>query len=181
MPMGAGAGDVKDLFPPDQGASLSTRRRASTLAGGQWERLAKVRFRTLRPSRQPSHRRMASGEFRFGTVSIYRGAYKNARTYYPPTNQAVESKTSKKWGGFRLIEHLARGFTANTERLEERGLRRAFPRLNPHLPEDIWEEVLRQLLQTDAPSLVNENRRLHRYSSSISAKDAKGGGDTEVD
>ncbi len=60
-------------------------------------------------------------------------------------------------------------------------LRRAFPRLNPHLSEDIWEEVLRQLLQTDAPSLVNENRRLHRYSSSISAKDAKGGGDTEVD
>ncbi len=33
-------------------------------------------------------------------------------------------------GGFRLIEHLARGFTANTERLEERGLRRAHETLD---------------------------------------------------
>jgi len=39
----------------------------------------------------------------------------------------------------------------------------AFKRLNPHLSEEIWEEVLHKLIQTDIPSLINENRCLHRY------------------
>ena len=50
---------------------LSTRRRASILAGGHLERLAMVRFLTFPPSRQPSRRRMAGGELRLGTVSMY--------------------------------------------------------------------------------------------------------------
>ncbi len=45
-----------------------------------------------------------------------------------------------------------------TERLHE-GLKR----LNPHLPAETLEEVLRKVLQTEFPSLVEENRRLHRY------------------
>ena len=45
-----------------------------------------------------------------------------------------------------------------TERLRE-GLRR----LNPHLPAETMEEVLRKVQQTETPSLVEENRRLHRY------------------
>ena len=58
---------------PTRGSFLSTRRRASTLAFGHLERLAKVRFLTLPPSRQPSRRRMAGGELRLGTISIYMG------------------------------------------------------------------------------------------------------------
>ncbi len=45
-----------------------------------------------------------------------------------------------------------------TGRLTE-GLRR----LNPHLPSETLEEVLRKVQQTEFPSLVEENRRLHRY------------------
>ena len=45
-----------------------------------------------------------------------------------------------------------------TERLSE-GLRR----LNPHLPAETLEEVLRKVQQTETPSLIEENRRLHRY------------------
>ena len=36
-------------------------------------------------------------------------------------------------------------------------------RLNPHLPAETLEEVLRKVQQTETPSLVEENRRLHRY------------------
>ena len=42
-------------------------------------------------------------------------------------------------------------------------LRKALARLNPHLPADTLEGVLRKVRQTGTPSLVEENRRLHRY------------------
>ena len=42
-------------------------------------------------------------------------------------------------------------------------LRKALERLNPHLPVETLEEVLRKVQQTETPSLVEENRRLHRY------------------
>ena len=42
-------------------------------------------------------------------------------------------------------------------------LRKALARLNPHLPAETLEEVLRKVRQTETPSLVEENRRLHRY------------------
>ena len=58
---------------PTNGSFLSTRRRASTFAFGHLERLARVRFLTLPPSRQPSRSRMAGGELRLGTVSMYMG------------------------------------------------------------------------------------------------------------
>ena len=45
-----------------------------------------------------------------------------------------------------------------TERLIE-----ALKRLNPHLPTETLEEVLRKVQQTETPSLIEENRRLHRY------------------
>ena len=45
-----------------------------------------------------------------------------------------------------------------TKRLGE-----ALGRLNPHLPAETLEEVLRKVQQTETPSLVEENRRLHRY------------------
>ncbi len=42
-------------------------------------------------------------------------------------------------------------------------LRKALARLNPHLPAETLEDVLRKVRQTETPSLVEENRRLHRY------------------
>ena len=45
-----------------------------------------------------------------------------------------------------------------TERLRE-----ALERLNPHLSAETLEEVLRKVQQTETPSLIEENRRLHRY------------------
>ena len=42
-------------------------------------------------------------------------------------------------------------------------LREALARLNPHLPAELLEEVLRKVQQTEIPSLIEENRRLHRY------------------
>ena len=42
-------------------------------------------------------------------------------------------------------------------------LRRALARLNPHLPAETLEDVLRKVRQTETPSLIEENRRLHRY------------------
>ena len=42
-------------------------------------------------------------------------------------------------------------------------LRKALARLNPHLPAETLEEVLRKVRQAETPSLVEENRRLHRY------------------
>jgi type I restriction enzyme R subunit len=40
--------------------------------------------------------------------------------------------------------------------------RSALERLNPHLSPEVREEVLRKVLQSGTPSLVEENRRLHR-------------------
>ena len=42
-------------------------------------------------------------------------------------------------------------------------LREALQRLNPHLNAETLEEVLRKVQQSETPSLVEENRRLHRY------------------
>ena len=42
-------------------------------------------------------------------------------------------------------------------------LRKALARLNPHLPAETLEDVLRKVRQTETPSLIEENRRLHRY------------------
>ena len=42
-------------------------------------------------------------------------------------------------------------------------LRSALARLNPHLPAETLEDVLRKVRPTGTPSLVEENRRLHRY------------------
>ena len=44
-----------------------------------------------------------------------------------------------------------------------RRLSEALRRLNPHLPAETLEEVLRKVEQIETPSLVEENRRLHRY------------------
>lgn len=41
-------------------------------------------------------------------------------------------------------------------------LRAALSRINPHLPPEALEEALKKLQQTETPSLVEENRRLHR-------------------
>jgi type I restriction enzyme R subunit len=41
-------------------------------------------------------------------------------------------------------------------------LRVALARLNPQLPEDVRDEVIARLLRAETPSLVEENRRLHR-------------------
>ena len=42
-------------------------------------------------------------------------------------------------------------------------LHKALKRLNPHLPAVTLEDVLRKVQQTETPSLIEENRRLHRY------------------
>ena len=42
-------------------------------------------------------------------------------------------------------------------------LRKALWRLNPNLPAETLEDVLRKVRQTETPSLVEENRRLHHY------------------
>ena len=42
-------------------------------------------------------------------------------------------------------------------------LRAALERLNPHLSAETLEEVQRKVEQTETPSLVEENRRLHRF------------------
>ena len=62
-------------------------------------------------------------------------------------------------------------------------LRKALARLNPHLPAETLEEVERKLRQTETPSLVEENRRLHRYliegvPVEVTRKDGSIGGDT---
>ncbi|MDE0681211.1 MAG: type I restriction endonuclease subunit R [Gammaproteobacteria bacterium] len=41
--------------------------------------------------------------------------------------------------------------------------RAALERLNPHLPAETREHVLRKVRQAETPSLTEENRRLHRY------------------
>jgi type I restriction enzyme, R subunit len=42
-------------------------------------------------------------------------------------------------------------------------LKSAIARLNPHLKADTREDVFRKLLQSETPSLTEENRRLHRF------------------
>ena len=42
-------------------------------------------------------------------------------------------------------------------------LRKALARLNPSLPAETLEDVLRKVQQAETPSLIEENRRLHRY------------------
>ena len=42
-------------------------------------------------------------------------------------------------------------------------LGKTLKRLNPHLPAETLEEVLRKVQRTETPSLIEENRRLHRY------------------
>ena len=42
-------------------------------------------------------------------------------------------------------------------------LQAAIARLNPALPEEARATVLAKLLQAETPSLIDENRRLHRY------------------
>jgi type I restriction enzyme, R subunit len=44
----------------------------------------------------------------------------------------------------------------------ERRLRQALIRLNPDLPADALEDAFRKLTRTDAPSLVERNRAVHR-------------------
>ena len=41
-------------------------------------------------------------------------------------------------------------------------LRAAIARLNPQIPEDAREDALRRVIASDRPSLIEENRRLHR-------------------
>ena len=62
-------------------------------------------------------------------------------------------------------------------------LRKALARLNPHLPPETLEEVLRKVGQTETPSLIEENRRLHRYLAEgvpveLAREDGSIGGDT---
>ena len=42
-------------------------------------------------------------------------------------------------------------------------LREAMARLNPQIPEDAREDALRRVVASDRPSLIDENRRLHRF------------------
>ena len=62
-------------------------------------------------------------------------------------------------------------------------LRGALERINPHLPAETIDEVLRKVQQTETPSLVEENRRLHRYlvegvPVEVTREDGSIGGDT---
>ena len=62
-------------------------------------------------------------------------------------------------------------------------LQAAIARLNPHLDADTREEVFRKVTQAETPSLVEENRRLHRYliegvPVEITRADGSIGGDT---
>lgn len=62
-------------------------------------------------------------------------------------------------------------------------LREALASLNPHLPAETLEEVLRKLLQAETPSLIEENRRLHRFliegvPVEVTREDDSIGGDT---
>ena len=62
-------------------------------------------------------------------------------------------------------------------------LRGALARLNPHLPAEALEDVLRKVRQAETPSLIEENRRLHRYlvegvPVEVAREDGSVGGDT---
>jgi type I restriction enzyme R subunit len=60
--------------------------------------------------------------------------------------------------------------------------RSAIARLNPHLPSDMLDEVVKKVVQAETPSLVEENRRLHRMlveglDVEVSREDGTIGGD----
>lgn len=62
-------------------------------------------------------------------------------------------------------------------------LRDAIERLNPHLSAETHREVLRKLVQAETPSLIEENRRLHRFlvegvPVEVTREDGSIGGDT---
>jgi type I restriction enzyme, R subunit len=62
-------------------------------------------------------------------------------------------------------------------------LREAPELLNPHLPAETREKVLRKVQQTEIPRIVEENRRRHRYlvervPVEVSPEDGSIGGDT---
>ena len=62
-------------------------------------------------------------------------------------------------------------------------LRAALGRLNPHLPAETLDDVLRKIQQTETPGLIEENRRLHRYlvdgvPVEVPREDGSIGGDT---
>lgn len=51
---------------------------------------------------------------------------------------------------------------AYSDTILSRRLREAVARLNPHIPTEAREDALRQLVAAERPSLIEENRRLHR-------------------
>ena len=62
-------------------------------------------------------------------------------------------------------------------------LRNALVRLNPHLPAETLEDILRKVRQAETPSLIEENRRLQRYliegvPLEVAREDGSVGGDT---
>jgi hypothetical protein len=65
----AGGSPDGSTVPPFNSACIP-----ATSAGGQLLRLRIVRFLTLPPARKDSGNRMAGGELRFGTASIYMAA-----------------------------------------------------------------------------------------------------------
>src|SRR5215471_18155695 len=67
--MGPQTGCSSSVKPSN--SPLRARRRASMRSGAQEVRLARVRVRTLSPSRKDSRKRMAGGELRLGTAVIY--------------------------------------------------------------------------------------------------------------
>src|SRR5438445_236325 len=75
----------KRSFGETSGSSRRSRRRVSILCLGQSERLASVRLRLFLPSRHPSRSRMAGGESRLGTISIYMGAIIHTDTFISST------------------------------------------------------------------------------------------------
>ena len=61
--------------------------------------------------------------------------------------------------------------------------RSALERLNPNLPAETLDEVVRKVRQSETPSLIEENRRLHRYlvegvPVELAREDGSIGGDT---
>ncbi len=87
MAVGSGTHDVEGIVQPTGGSFRSRRRRVSVLLWGHFGRLASVRFLTFPPSRHPSRNRMAGGEFRLGTVSMYMGT----AFLFPPAISPMKS------------------------------------------------------------------------------------------
>ena len=80
------------------------QRRALMAVAGSLERLARVRFLTRPRSRKDSRRRMAGGEERLGTLSIYMDTiiplftdyYKKYATFHPRYYMATFRRTSRQ-------------------------------------------------------------------------------------